>query len=142
MHEEYEEQSIEESNYHLEESAAEDYDALVRAKPELKSLVKQDLNYIGENPETGISLERVDKWNEHVQPDFSAEQLETLKMSRVFTRKEKYSIYWIIKSTGNGDPVSVIWLIDWNSENQDSVSVAMSILEIFDGVKKALSGED
>jgi hypothetical protein len=158
MHEGLEEQDNVEgqddtgSSYFLENGAEQDLEDLVRAKPELADKIQEDLDYIGRNPETGTSTERVDRDSSgnHSQQwlserslahlrnsrGFSDEQVEKLKISRVYTRPEEYSIYWVVRTLEEGVKYPVVWWIDWNEENQDPVAVPRVVQDMFRGVNK------
>lgn len=146
---EVEERSTEESDYHLEAEAEQNYDELKRAKPKLKIQIQEDLFHIGKNPETGISVKRVERSESDTLQRFSAERFESfsteererLKASRVYARKDEYSIYWTIEDTDSGEPYAAVWWIDWNEDNQDTVSIPKTILGMFDGVKEIVSGD-
>jgi hypothetical protein len=140
MYEDLEEQAAEQ-RYHFEDEAEQDYNDLIGAKPELRTQVDEDLNYIGQNPQTGVSLERVDESENRRFAEFSEEQLERLRASRVYKQPEQYSIYWIVKTTDNNDPYPAIWWIDWHPENQGSVAATKVVLDVFSEIKKAISSD-
>ena len=140
MFEDLEEQAAEQK-FRLEDEAEQEYNELIQAKPELKAQIDEDLNYIGEKPETGISLERVDEAENRRLAEFSEKQFEKLRASRVYTRPEQYSIYWIVKTTDSNDLFPAIWWIDWDPENQGSVAATKSVLDFFSEVKRAVSND-
>ena len=140
MYEDLEEQATEQK-HRFEDEAEQDYNDLIRAKPELKTQVDEDLNYIGENPQTGVSLERVDKSENRRFAECSEEQLEKLRASMVYAQPEQYSIYWIVKTTDSNDLYPAIWWIDWYPENQGSVAATKAVLDVFSEVKKAVSND-
>ena|SRR5215216_4477396 len=141
MYEDLEEQAAEQK-YRFEDEAEQDYDDLIRAKPELQTQVDEDLAYIGENPQTGVSLNRVDEPENRRIGEFSEEQLEKLRVSRVYKRPDEYSIYWIVRTTVSDDLYPAIWWIDWYPKNQGSVAAPKAVLDVLSKVKKAASNDN